>query len=301
MKHGDNVPVLFVRKSDAKRTKIELEVRGMLNKDYKISETRSKNVGTNCVAVPLLESEVSENTISSILSALMIESRGFGIQYCSYSTSMLGNQNKIKQSILSTKKSSPPLTLVQSGIIKAFATFWDNYDGENEKNNSIYTALETKLLELDLGTCPKTLQYLGDDRTLVIPLRAFDIDRCAAFHQLISFGINQNNLRSNKEVVSCEKFIAEYLWTGLATVYNSHRVVRRGEIDPDSHIRLSEYKILWFDPKQYSETTQSVPGSVGWITVTEQGIRQSFDLTKVMFSRGNITEKIRFGELVQVT
>lgn len=33
--------------------------------------------------------------------------------------------------------------------------------------------------------------------------------------------------------------------------------------------------------------------------MTEQGIRQSFDLTKVMFSRGNITEKIRFGQLVQ--
>ncbi len=43
----------------------------------------------------------------------------------------------------------------------------------------------------------------------------------------------------------------------------------------------------------------SGPGSPGWITVTEQGIRQSFDLTRVMFSRGNITEKIRFGRLVQ--
>ena len=32
--------------------------------------------------------------------------------------------------------------------------------------------------------------------------------------------------------------------------------------------------------------------------MTEQGIRQSFDLTKVMFSRGNISEKIRFGKLV---
>ena len=31
------------------------------------------------------------------------------------------------------------------------------------------------------------------------------------------------------------------------------------------------------------------PNSPGWITVTEQGIQQSFDMTKVMFSRGNIT------------
>ena len=41
------------------------------------------------------------------------------------------------------------------------------------------------------------------------------------------------------------------------------------------------------------------PGSPGWITITEQGISQSFDMTRVMFSRGNITEKIRFGKLVQ--
>lgn len=33
--------------------------------------------------------------------------------------------------------------------------------------------------------------------------------------------------------------------------------------------------------------------------MTEQGISQSFDITRVMFSRGNITEKIRFGKLVQ--
>lgn len=38
------------------------------------------------------------------------------------------------------------------------------------------------------------------------------------------------------------------------------------------------------------------PNSDGWITVTEQGIKQSFDMTRVMFSRGNITEKIRFGK-----
>jgi Met-10+ like-protein len=42
------------------------------------------------------------------------------------------------------------------------------------------------------------------------------------------------------------------------------------------------------------------PGSPGWITVTEQGIHYSFDVTRIMFSRGNITEKIRLGhELVQ--
>jgi hypothetical protein len=100
-------------------------------------------------------------------------------------------------------------------------------------------------------------------------------------------------------------FLQDFLWPNLASVFNSHRVVRRGEIDPDSRIRVSEYKILWLDPKCYATSVASHRSgtrspSPGWITVTEQGIRQSFDLTKVMFSRGNITEKIRFGELVLV-
>ena len=33
------------------------------------------------------------------------------------------------------------------------------------------------------------------------------------------------------------------------------------------------------------------PDSSGWITVTEHKISQSFDLTRVMFSRGNVTER----------
>jgi tRNA G37 N-methylase Trm5 len=33
--------------------------------------------------------------------------------------------------------------------------------------------------------------------------------------------------------------------------------------------------------------------------VTEQGIKQSLDMTRVMFSRGNVSEKIRFGKVVR--
>lgn len=42
------------------------------------------------------------------------------------------------------------------------------------------------------------------------------------------------------------------------------------------------------------------PDSPGWITIKEHGVQQSFDLTRIMFSRGNVSEKHRFGrELVQ--
>ena len=72
--------------------------------------------------------------------------------------------------------------------------------------------------------------------------------------------------------------------------------MRRGRIAPSSGIRESNYYLLWpFD----GVPVETGPGSPAWITVTEQGIRQSFDMTRVMFSRGNISEKIRFGKLVQ--
>lgn len=104
------------------------------------------------------------------------------------------------------------------------------------------------------------------------------------------------------------------LWEALASLHQCHRVVRKGRVDPNSGVRESGYKILW--PQQppalpgtttttttttSSTSEKDTPDDGGcWITVTEQGVRQSFDLTRVMFSRGNISEKIRFGRtLVQ--
>jgi hypothetical protein len=104
-----------------------------------------------------------------------------------------------------------------------------------------------------------------------------------------------NTVGNNNENI--ENFI-NGLWENLAEAYESTRIVRRGEIDPESKIRHSGHSILWMKD-QSIYTNKSGPGSKGWITVTEQGIKQSFDLTLVMFSRGNISEKIRFGKLVK--
>ena len=136
-------------------------------------------------------------------------------------------------------------------------------------------------------------------------------------------------LRYGITAARSKQFLEDYLWTELARTYQSHRIVRRHEIHPDSPIRQSHYQILWYDPNYYCDgssndddtaldhsedrqhdiipisnnnNNKTVPQkfpSCHWITVTEQGIRQSFDMTKVMFSRGNISEKIRYGRLVQ--
>ena len=96
------------------------------------------------------------------------------------------------------------------------------------------------------------------------------------------------------------------LCKNLAKKCNSPRVARRGDIDPVSGVRGSGHRILCPTPPPDESTISSDdcnhgfltkltgPNSPSWITVT-----QSFDITRVMFSRGNVTEKKRFGSLVQ--
>jgi hypothetical protein len=83
----------------------------------------------------------------------------------------------------------------------------------------------------------------------------------------------------------------------------NRRLARKSEIHPDSPIRESQCVLLYHDGHpnltliELQVMCRAANGSAspGWITIKEHGIRQSFDLTKVMFSRGNVTEKLRFG------
>ena len=127
-------------------------------------------------------------------------------------------------------------------------------------------------------SCPKSFDIFGDDRTLMLPERAFLDDEFLAV------------------VERCGDQLWLELWKRLAELHRSPRVVRKGTIDPESGIRRSGCTILYPQPPD-SEATG--PDSPGWITVTEHGVRQSFDLTRAMFSRGNAPEKKRFQSLVQ--
>lgn len=300
---GEEVHVLFFDKIDAKNIKNKLEENGFLNKEFRMTTCSSNELYIGCIAAPLVL-DVDE----SIINSLFLETnviRGFGIQFCPYSTSSLGNHTTVRSL---TRKQTPSdkasITLVQSGIMKAFSEFLNqNKIVVNISRNisDILIEIEENLLELNQISCPKTLQYLGDDKTLILPLKSFDIERDVAVGSFISSSLQKCMTDSDHK--NCVEFVNCYLWKSLAYTFSSSRVVRRGEINPNSKIRLSEYKILWFSidntNNYYNPKITTGPGSPGWITVTEQGVRQSFDLTKVMFSRGNITEKIRFGKLVQ--
>ena len=88
-------------------------------------------------------------------------------------------------------------------------------------------------------TMPPKLEIMGDDRTLVIPFRALNAASDASFEKIIQYAIGENNQ---------EEFMP-LLWKMLADSHRSQRVVRRGEVDPNSKVRESGHSILWIDPE----------------------------------------------------
>ncbi len=254
---------------------------------------------------------------------------GFARQSCPYSTSVLGN-TKLRVKLASSNGRNigrKNMNLVQT-ILLDVMDHYHNLKGadvrDNDEKNQFVDIIESKVERQSSITCPPKLEVMGDDRTLVIPFRALNPAIDQSFHNLIQDIVCHATGGAFKEEE--EKALMSLLWVKLARSHGSHRVVRRGEIDPNSKVRESGHSILWIDDNDMAATSSengrfyvdycnlayiymilklstcvcnAGSKSRGWITITEQGIRQSFDLTKVMFSRGNISEKIRFGNTVQ--
>lgn len=72
------------------------------------------------------------------------------------------------------------------------------------------------------------------------------------------------------------------VWRVAADAVGAARVARRAAIHPGLK-RRSQVQLLL--------------GSSGWVTVKENGLRYSFDVTKCMFSSGNVTEKARMARV----
>ncbi|NXO17893.1 TYW2 protein, partial [Oriolus oriolus] len=72
------------------------------------------------------------------------------------------------------------------------------------------------------------------------------------------------------------------LWETVASALGARRVARRGRVMPDG-MRTPRVTLLL--------------GQDGWVEHVDNGIRYTFDVTKCMFSPGNITEKLRVASL----
>ncbi|MCH99078.1 tRNA wybutosine-synthesizing protein 2/3/4-like, partial [Trifolium medium] len=76
--------------------------------------------------------------------------------------------------------------------------------------------------------------------------------------------------------------IAEELWLIVAKSLKAHRLARQGPVAATG-TRDSTLEIL--------------VGDDGWVNHRENGILYSFDVTKCMFSWGNLSEKLRMAKL----
>ncbi|XP_054244725.1 tRNA wybutosine-synthesizing protein 2 homolog [Indicator indicator] len=72
------------------------------------------------------------------------------------------------------------------------------------------------------------------------------------------------------------------LWETVASALGAQRLAKRGRVLPDGMRSPSVTLLL---------------GQDGWVEHVDNGIRYTFDVTKCMFSAGNITEKLRVASL----
>jgi Met-10+ like-protein len=305
---GEVVRVAYVRRQYAKKVKNLLEADGKINRNFRMcaaaemaapvhgmqDDTPAPGIDPDLVAIPIIGDASDEIRIASTNMGV----HDFGNQYCPYSTALLGNGNRNRRRLIGcSEDEQSQLNLVQATLVRAMCFFADS---KAEVTFNVPKLME-KVCLLSKEICPTKLELFGDDRTVVIPTNAFSDTtsmskkmRRDSSDSALSF---LNFLDMFK--VPYDAFTQDFLWKEFAQTYKSRRVVRRGEIDPNSPVRKGTFEILWVAPIGFG-SNKFGPHSKYWITVTEQCIRQSFDMTKVMFSRGNITEKIRFGkELVQ--
>jgi len=315
------VPVLFVQRRDAKQLKNALEAASLIDEDRRMGSadpvaysqsscthsSMDEPPSDECICIPVLEecineyeecharvdaSKVDDANVSEWTN-LVVKS---GRQFCTPSASALakssqGGSRRRRRQYTSTSektdggsnshlKAGKKLTMLQEALVEMMLRNVSSFSSDE---------IAQAVTSLSVVACPRKLERFGDDQCLVIPRTALRLDDDEFRSFLEKF------LPQDASFEECLKS----LWSRLAGLYSSPRVARRGDIDPESKIRQSGHRLLYpdiFEPIEPGIPSDTGPNAAGWITVTEHGIRQSFDFTRVMFSRGNVTEKERFGK-----
>ena len=218
---GAVVPVLFVEKRYAKHVKTTLESTGELNKDFRMVPANGK--WDRAIALPIGEMKETYSVMEGVL--------GNGTLFCPYSTSLLGNHVG-RSAKVSSKNIKEAQNLIEQALVASFRRHGLAKTHDEDEDDTLLKLIR----DLDLSICPKKLEYLGDDRTLVLQRRVFSMEEPQFVSFLDSLGCRGRD--------SQEAFVST-LWDELASAHKSPRVVRRGAIAPSSGIRESSYRLLW--------------------------------------------------------
>ncbi len=92
--------------------------------------------------------------------------------------------------------------------------------------------------------------------------------------------------------------VRSQFWKGFTECFTGvKRVGRKSKIDSGPK---RESKVVLYLPEMQGDAAPAVPGSPSWVTVVENGIAFGFDITRVMFCSGNVTERMRMGAVNMV-
>jgi hypothetical protein len=238
---GDTVQVVVVLRRNAKSAKMSLENSNLLHPSFrmtpadpteyivtKVSDHHPLNL-EECIAIPVVKDY--ENTRGSGLNDFVM---GIGIQWCPYSTAVLGN----RRSMMTSKSSEEwNLNQIQAALLQSIINLSSRI-GNNSEHISQPSpspncdAIVETMRRFDRTIVPTSCEVLGDDRTLVITPQAFGGD---AFENFLC----RHSLHRQKNECFQE------LWNCLASSHGSSRIVRRGTVDPNSQIRESGYRLVW--------------------------------------------------------
>ena len=217
--NGADVTVVYVEKLLAKQVKTFLENNDRIHKDFRMVPGEGQWIGS--IAIPVKKSSVELRKMEGVL--------GEGVAYCPFSTSLLGNHKGRTATASTTKDNNNPPSLVEQALI-------DTITEQKLKEFIDISSWLDSIRSLKPRICPKKLEYLGDDRTLVLSRSAFSLEE----ESFVSF----LRLCGCEKVDQQEDFVSS-LWKHLARVHKSPRLVRRGEVAPSSGIRESNYRLLW--------------------------------------------------------
>lgn len=211
-----------------------------------------------CIAVPVVSTSFFDKLHDYQWAAHIV---GSGVHFCPFSTSMGNTNRSTTPSIIdspaaaketSCTQSPPPSVndvqhaLVETLVSHQMQSIQSTNDMERAAAEKTWrTSITSLVLALSAHTCPKKLEIIGDDRTLVVPRWAFYVINSGdceigkqkggtEFHQLLV----QHTISTESNYDEIKK-IQYALWENLARIHRSPRVVRRGDITPESGVRES--------------------------------------------------------------
>ena len=261
-----------MRRRDAKTIKSHLEDLRDLDKRYRMVPTnsdaiiyhdslqldveqkelmKSEILTGQCIAVPVVQPCIDKLHQYPWSTQIV----GVGVHHCPFSTSMGNSICRHSQNIICASPASNDLTpnAVQRVLADTLMFYVSNRDGKHITTRNTQDSMQScraqthivdSVLALSNKTCPKKLEIIGDDRTLTVPRSSWYLMDSSDSKILVEKQNGENEFlellrKFEIQSESDQMNFQSLLWENLAISYRCIRVVRRGDIDPESGVRES--------------------------------------------------------------